>query len=198
MAKIFSLEDHRLALSDYLPDGRTFEAKNIEGSNVKQLTEGLSGQNKAAQDFICTLENEYIPDITTLFLDEWEQALGIPDDCFAGTGTDDDRRRDILTKLSALGAQTVEDFENVAEILGVEVEIFSGIDGIMVLPFTLGASIFFGDITSARYTIFVNITLPDRFTYIFPIKFGSEVISLLECLFNKMKPANCQVLFSGV
>jgi len=40
------------------------------------------------------------------FLDEWERALGIPDDCFDLANTDDERRINILTKLAALGVQT--------------------------------------------------------------------------------------------
>jgi len=196
MAKIFTLEDHRLALSDYLPDGRTFEGKNIDGSNVKQLTEGLSGQNKAAQDFICTLENEFIPDTTLLFLDEWERALGIPDSCFTGTGTNDERRQGILTKLASLGIQTLDDFVALAESLGLVVEIYAGYDALMIFPIILGpASVFGGDVTSFRFTIVVNITLPDSFTYTWPINFGNDLIALLKCLYEKVKPANCQVIF---
>jgi uncharacterized protein YmfQ (DUF2313 family) len=185
---IFSLNDHARALADYLPNGRTFEAKGIGGSNLFQLLEGLSGELKRTQEYISTLEDEFIPDQTTLFLSEWEKALGIPDACFTGTGTDEERRRDILTKLSLLGVQTIEDFENVASVFGATVEVLAGVDSAVVFP----------DITTARNTIVVNVTIPERFVYTFPFTFGSNLLVFLECIFSQVKPENCQVIFEGV
>ena len=70
-----SLNEHARSLADYLPNGRLFEAKNINDSNFRQLLLGLSGELFTAEGYLITLENEYIPDQTTLFLDEWEQAI---------------------------------------------------------------------------------------------------------------------------
>jgi len=184
----FTLEDHTNAIAAYLPNGRTFEAKGIQGSNFRQLLTGIAGEFQRAQCYIQTLEDEFIPDLTTLFIDEWEQALGIPDLCFTGTGTDDERRRDILTKLSLLGVQTVEDFENVALVFGLTAEVLAGVDSAVVFP----------DITSARYTIVVNVTLPERFIYTFPFTFGSNLLVFLQCIFDQVKPENCQVIFEGI
>lgn len=183
-----TLEDNINALADYLPNGRTFEAKGISGSNFRQLLTGLSGELFNAQGYIKTLNDEFIPDLTNLFLGEWEQALGIPDSCFSGTGTNNERRRDILTKLAALGVQTVDDFEAVALIFGVTATVLPGID----------SGVVFSSTAEARYTIVINLTLPERFTYTFPITFGDSTTALLECIFNKLKPDNCQILFQGV
>ncbi len=182
------LEKHTFALSSYLPNGKMFEAKNIRGSNLRQLLRGLSGELFRAQGYLVTLEDEYFPDATTLFLDEWERALGIPDSCFSGTGTADERRRDIVTKLSALGIQTVEDFEALAVVFGVTAVVLAGKD----------SAVSFATEREARYTIVVALTLPERFPYTFPFTFGDNLTALLECLFLKLKPANCQVIFQGV
>ena len=183
-----TLTENISALADYLPNGRTFEAKGIASSNLYQLLTGLCGELFRAQGYIKTLDDEFIPDTTTLFISEWEQALGIPDSCFSGLGANAERLRDILTKLASLGVQTVEDFEAIALIFGVVAEVLPGVD----------SGIIFSSNAEARYTIVVNLTLPERFTYTFPLTFGDDITALLECIFNKLKPDNCQILFQGV
>ena len=47
---------------------------------------------------------------------------------------------------------------------------------------------------------FVNFsaTASNRFTYTFPIVFGGDEISFLQCIFEKLKPANTQLIFNQV
>lgn len=183
-----SVEQHTNALADYLPGGRTFEAKRIAGSNLRQLLAGLAGELLRAQGYICTLEDEYLPDQTVLFLDEWESALGIPDDCFTGEGTQAERLRDIVLKLTAYaGIQTKSDFEALGVVFGIPVTVHSGTD---VPELGLGPQ-------DAKFTIVVDFVVTEEFTFpfTFPILFGDESIAILECLFNKLKPANVQVIF---
>jgi len=190
-----SVESHALSLAAYMPDGDLFEAKNISDSNFRQLLRGFAGELFTAQGYLITLEDEYFPDATNLFLDEWEQALGIPDECLSGSGTNDERRRDILVKLAALGVQTKEDFISLAEIFGVTITILTGDEaGSFTMSFPL---IFFNTPSDSRYTIIVNFPLPTGgfFIYNFPINFGDATQSILRCLFRRLKPANCQVIF---
>ena len=190
-----SLDQHARSLADYLPNGRMFEAKNISDSNFRQLIKGLSGELFTAEGYLITLEKEYFPDLTNLFLSEWEQALSIPDCCFTGTGTNDDRRRDIIVKLSALGVQTADDFVELGELFGVDITITTGSEaGSFPMSFPL---ILFNTPGDSRFTIIVNFPLPTGgfFVYDFPIIFGDATQSILRCLFSKLRPANCQVIF---
>jgi uncharacterized protein YmfQ (DUF2313 family) len=190
------LEQHANSLADYMPNGRLFEAKRISSSNFRQLLLGLAGELFNAQGYIITLEREYLPDMTNLFLSEWEQALGIPDDCFTGTGSNDDRRRDIVVKLASLGVQTAQDFEDLALLFGAVVTVTPLSDEAFppyAVPFTPVS------LTEGRFTIVVTGTdiLPDVPPYDVPFDlFNSETI--LECLFNKQKPANCNVVFRNL
>lgn len=205
----YTLSEHADALAAYLPNGRTFEAKNTIvwstdktpvriGSNLRLLLEGIAGEFKRAHEYLLTLEEEYLPDQTVLFLDEWERAVGIPDSCFAGTGTDDERRRDILVKLASLGVQTVDDFIDLAALFGITVEVIPGYDEI-TFPLTFPVLMFDAE-WEARYTIIVKFIeeSPAVFPLTFPIIFGSGEIATLECLFNKVKPANCEIIFQQV
>lgn len=190
-----SLELHTRSLADYMPNGPLFEAKNVQDSNFRQLLKGIAGELFTAQGYLITLEEEYFPDQTNLFIDEWLRALQIPDGCLLGTGTNDDKRRDILVKLSALGVQTAEDFEALAEIFGVTITVITGdVAASFPLSFPL---LFFNTPADSRYTIIINFPLPTGgfFIYNFPIVFGDSAQSILTCLFRGLRPANCQVIF---
>ncbi|MCK5127652.1 MAG: DUF2313 domain-containing protein [candidate division Zixibacteria bacterium] len=198
MIKKFSLEDHTSALADYLPNGRLFEAKGISDSNFRQLLRGLSGELFNAQGYLKTLDEEYIPDLTNLFLDEWEQALGIPDECFSGTGSNDDRRRGILVKLAALGVQTAQEFEDLGELFGVDVNVSPGIEA---ASFALSFPIIFSNSPAdSRHIIVVDFPIPvgGFFIYNFPISFGESSQFILKCLFSKLRPANCKIIFRNI
>jgi len=170
-------EQHVQALADYLPNGRLFEAKSVQDSNFRQLLRGLAGELFNAQGYLVTLNNEYLPDLTTLFLDEWERALQIPDDCFPSTGTVSERRRDVLVKLAALGVQTAEDFEILGTVFGTTIQVIPLIE--LSLP-PYDVPFFPVEETRARF-IFVVV--------------GSGLDPVLECLIRKQAQANGGVLF---
>ncbi len=169
----------------YLPGGKLFAAKRSSGSTIRRLIEGMAVSLGDAENFLALLQDEFIPDTTTLFLDEWERVLGIPDECFAGTGPDANRRRDILVKLASLGVQTVADFQNLADLFGITATVIPGEEAVPVPP-------------DPKFTIVIEFVNPDGFPYTFPFIFGSETTAILQCLFNKLRPANCVVLFTEI
>jgi len=190
-----NIEDHADALADYMPNGRLFEAKKINNSNFRQLLRGIAGELFTAEGYLISLNDEYLPDQTTLFLSEWESALGIPDDCFPVSINNDDRRRNILVKLAALGVQTANDFVELGVIFGIDVTIQTGSE---VASFTMSFPlIFFNTPSDSRFTIIIDFPLPSGgfFIYNFPIIFGEASQLILKCLFRKLAPANCQVNF---
>jgi uncharacterized protein YmfQ (DUF2313 family) len=182
------IEQYTNSLADYLPGGILFASKSVASSNFRKLLRGMAGELFRANGLLKEYSEEIIPDQTVKFIAEWESTLGIPDDCFKVAGTIDNRRKQVLTKLAALGVQTIPDFENVALIFGVTATVLAGSE----------SGITFASNKVARFTIVINLTLPERFTYTFPLTFGDDVTVLLECLFNKLKPANCQVLFQEI
>jgi len=194
-----SIEDHADALADYMPNGRLFESKKIGHSNYRQLLRGIGSELFTAEGYLVSLNNEYLPDQTVLFIEEWEAALGIPDDCFFASESIDGRRKNILVKLASLGVQTANDFEALGDIFGVAVDVNAGFDFNSTFPATF-PFIFFDSVTDSRFTIIVDFTVEEasRFPLTFPFAFGSNEIAEIECLFEKLKPANCNVIFRQV
>lgn len=186
-------EQHANALAAYLPNGRMFEAKNIDGSNLRQLLRGLAGELSTAQGYLKTLEEEYFPDTTELFLSEWERVVGIPDDCFDGAGTIAERRTAVIVKLVSLGAQTAEDFEVIAALFGKTVTV-SSLAAQALPPYSVPFTP--AELITSRFVMLVEGPDISTATPPYDVPFTPESSeSIMECLFNKMKPANCTILF---
>lgn len=157
------------------------------GTKLYALLAGLSGLLLYAENFNYLYSSEFIPSAGGYaFLENWERALGIPDDCFPGPALADKetRRLHVLVKLASLGVQTRADFERLAELLGfVGTTVQSGIDAGLPEP-------------EGQFTIVVNLPFTlAGFPLVFPIPFGTDEFEFLECLFLKLKPDNCAMVF---
>jgi uncharacterized protein YmfQ (DUF2313 family) len=188
-----TLEEQTQRLADYLPGGKAFGAKNIIGSVARSLLTGLAKTAMDTDDLIDLFKTDIVPDTTTLFIDEWERAVGIPEPqptCFDGTGSVDDRRVAVLVKLASLGVQTAAEFKAVAAVFGVNVQVIAGLD----------ASPAPAEMTVPRFTIVIQFTVEDaeRWPWTWPHAWGSSAMVVLECLFAKLRPANCVVIFEQV
>lgn len=182
------------SMANYLPGGQLFYAKNKQGTRLRNFLDGMAKELFRADNYLAVLGQEIIPDETQKFVDEWERVVGIPDSCFDGTGTIAQRRRNILIKLASLGVQTAEDFEALAALFGVTATVEAAgphAEFPMEFPFLM----FTGD--DAKFTILVTFALNESnaFPLTFPAVLGDEGIGILECLFTKLKPANCDVVF---
>lgn len=183
-----SLEDHTNALADFMPSGPLFEAKRIEGSDLRKMLLGFSSELVTAEEYTKTFDDEYSPLTTVLFIEEWERALGIPDSCFKADGDTDERRSHILTKLASLGLQTAEDFVALGALFGIVVTV-EPLDSMGVPPIAV-------TYPDARFTFVVTgaglvSNLPP---YDVPFTPNSSE-STLECLFSNLKPGNTKLIF---
>lgn len=202
-----NLEEQTNSLANYLPSGRAFAAKNVEDTVTRGLLAGLSGELLRNAELVQEFRDQIIPDETVLFVDEWESALGIPDACFTGQGTIDERRADVLAKLASLGVQTAEDMRRLAlQIYGIELTIRNPTrDPDNVFPYTFnptgeldpggdGGTFTFGlSDREARFQIVIeydNLPEPVLFPLTFPIPFGTREVAVIECLLTKLRPAN--------
>ena len=194
----FLISRYADSIARYLPNDEMYSAKFISGSNLRGLLRGLGRIIRQGDDYIDELKAEFLPDQTTKFLDEWEALLGIPDTCFDNKGTTLQRRTAILVKLASLGVQTADDFVALAAMFGVSVNVYAGLD-VYNEP-SLAPGIDLGNPKRARYTIVVtyNLSAGEAFPYTYPIPFGTGEIAILQCLFSKIRPANCQVIFQKV
>lgn len=203
-----TLTQHVRGLAANLPSGKVWLAKSRPESNLYKLLSGLAPSflqmDNAVQEFI----SQSIPTTTTAYLEEWEEALGLPDDCLPIAATVAERQRNIDIKLSVLGGISTEaDFVALALRFGLVVTVNSGIEHVTVAQsgyetetpaIAIGAAADeFDDVAEARMTMVVREVLPSSstFVYDFPILFSSQSQIEMRCLFTKLKPANVAIRF---
>ena len=202
--KAHTVEEHQQAIGQYFLNDITATNKNIVGSNLYKMFLGLAGEFKRVDElFQSVWDGTNILTTNDLnYIALWEGAVGLPDDCFEETSslTLEERRSQILIKLTSLGVLTAQDFIDLAALFGYTVEINNGIDyGTfpMTFPFT-----FFNNPKQARFTMIVNMPTELAPTSVFPMTFPFTLSdgggSILECLFKAVKPANTTIIFNYI
>lgn len=182
-------------LAQYLRDDSLHEAKNKDGSTLRKILIGLASEWLNFRSKINEVSNEYNPKTTTKLIEEWEQFVGIPDDCIPVASTIEQRRLNVLLKLAGINATTEKQFKNIASILGYNIEVSNGVSTStfpLTLPFLLISE------ASAPFTIVITLPSsiqPNGFALTFPFTLTSQQPAILDCLFNKLKPANTQLFF---
>ena len=182
-------------LAQYLRDDNLHEAKNRDDSTLRKILLGLASEWLNFRNKINEVVNEYNPQKTTALIQEWEEFVGIPDSCIPVASTIEQRRLNVLLKLSGINVTTEKQFKNVASILGYNIEVSNGVSTStfpLTLPFLLISE------ASAPFTIVITLSSslkPSGFPLTFPFTLTSQHPAILDCLFNKLKPANTQLFF---
>lgn len=196
-----TLEEHTNSLASYLPGGKLFNAARISGTNFRNFLVGLSNELALVEETNKLVADEYDVRTTTLFISEWESAFGIQDSCFNNTGTIEERRRNVLVKMASLGVQTAQDFIDIGAMFGVTLVVKSGSVLTPGFPFTFTFNLVDDANVDSRFTIVVEYSIANatnQFPLTFPVVFGTDTIRIIECLFSKLKPANCILQFNQV
>ncbi len=184
------------SLASFMPGGRPFLAAKIDNTTLRSLLIGLAGILSDEEGVLNDITYEHQIDQTTQLLEQWEAALGLPDDVFTSLGTLAERRNNILIKLGRTGVQSAQDFIDLAALLGFTVSIIPGADrGIFPLHFPV---YIFDKPQTARFLMVTTVyttAVPNVFPLAFPIVFGSGINTVLERLFTKLKPANVELAF---
>lgn len=189
-----TIDDHADSLANYLPGGELFEAKFLPDKKLRKYLRALAAELDRYHSVLEESATEHEITKTQSLINEWESAMGIPGTCFDNKGTIEERRRNVLIKLIHLHGSTAQDFINLAQLLGYTILVEPArYHGLLETQFP----IYFYD--SGKTVMFsVIITLPpDQKIAGFPLSFAFPFMlpnnALLQCIFNRMKPANVNV-----
>ena len=78
--KCHTQEEQATSLAQYLHNGKIFQLKNVAGSLLRKLLLGWSVELQRTEQKIKETSLNHDIFETTLLIEEWERALGIPDD----------------------------------------------------------------------------------------------------------------------
>ncbi len=192
----FLTRDSGQALAGMMRSDRIFASKNIFEKKLRKLLEGLAVEIAREEGLVQTIWDEYDVETTTDLIEQWESALGIPDDCFSIDDTIENRRQNVLTKLTSLGVSTTQEFIDLGAQLGFIIDVKAGVDSLS-FPYTFPVPL---SSTNPRWTMLVEINVEGDvavFPYTFPFVLSQgDRVNLLICLFKKLVPANVNVVFS--
>lgn len=183
------------SLAAYLPPGDVFGASYEQGTNLRNLLIGLAAELYRVETTMNAIKYDHDPINTTQLITYWEAALGIPDSCIQiGGQTLAQRRNNVIAKFAKMNIITSSDFISLAALFGFTVTITAGKDvGVFPIPFPCW---FFPSAKVARFTMIVTFPASQYvFPLAFPCNFSSPLTNIVQCLFNKLKPANVQVLY---
>ena len=182
----------------YLPDGKAWVNKFVETSNLFKLLKGTSIEFGRLEQLLDTYINSFDIRNSTELLEQWEGALGLPNDWLPLSNSIEDRQRAVIAMLAADGTQTAQDIVDVIAILGFDVTITTGYAA-SVFPVDF-PWVFAGDETDAKFTIVVNfepgITDSNPFPIPFPYPFGGSKVNKMRSFIEYLAPANVQVIFA--
>lgn len=184
-------------LRNFMPKGLAWNYE--KDSELSKLINGFSIEPSRVECEGFRLIQEAFPDTTNELLPEWESVLGLPDECTAEQLTFEERRIQVVQKLTRLGGQNAAFYIGLADLFG-----FPGSKVFDLFP-SVSGRLRSGDRLNAH---------PDfRFTWEFnsppsTIKecrsgacrsgdrlraFGNET---LQCTIEKLKPAQTFVIFT--
>jgi len=164
-------------LNHFLPNGEAFVAKYVEGTNLRAYQKAKSQEFKRFGDFIADLISEVLPSTSINLLSEWEAYLGIPDSCIPLANTLQERRDNVILKLTSLAYQTEQHLIDLADAYGFTITFSLSTGFNYTLPFVLNNN------ERSLFLISGNFsTSPDK-------------AAVFQCLIRSLIPANKTVVF---
>lgn len=118
----FSQDDYRRALQALMPVGKVWP--RATSSVQSAVLDAVASEYQKSDTEAFALLRGAFPSTATIMLAEWEESLGLPDDCAIGeTDSIALRQKAVVTKLTATGGESIEYFKAQAEALGYDVSI---------------------------------------------------------------------------
>lgn len=190
-------DEEAILSAKYFPQGKGLVNLYNTESNLFKFIKGLSFEFTRITDLLNVLLKEFDIYSTENLIEEWENTVGIPDDCFSRNETLERRRLQVIAKIKADGVQSAEDLEEIISLLGFTAIVKAGAD-VHVWPVSF-PWFFIGNTTESRFTIvvnFINATENTLFPVPFPWPFGGATVQTVQCFVQKLVPSNCKVVFT--
>jgi uncharacterized protein YmfQ (DUF2313 family) len=188
-------EEHTQSIANLLPSDPVFLSKNLNDSNFRQYLRIFAPEMSRFEDVMLEISREHDINEASVYLKDWETAVGIPDDCFFGNGTLEERRLHVIIKLACMNVDSDQDIIDLAAKLGKTITIRPISDNVLP-PYTIPMIP-----TALPEARFVWLITGDNVQPAYPpyaIPHSLEVGDvILTCVIEKIKPAYVRVVFSN-
>jgi len=215
MANATLIDKYKRLVGKLFPIGKAWEKVRRH-----ELLEGVATEfarvHERAQDLLVEID----PNQTTEMLEDWEEMLGLPDECSPEGQNEIERREQVVQKLTALGGLNAAYYEFLAKKLGYDVTVTDytpfrtdsrlGRVGKRLTnserlrwQFRVGTNTVGQLINSWGWLYYFEVNMPATETTKFRV--GSNTVGerlvvysnpVLECTMRKHKPAHTGVFFT--
>lgn len=194
MATTRLAEQFKNSLRKYFPRGVAWNFD--KQSKIGLLVDALSIEFCRVQERLNQFLIEIDPRQTSELLTDWEASLGLPDECSDLGATVEERRNQVVQKLTNTGGSSAAYYESIAANLGFDVTVSD------FQRFQAGLSQAGDPITNEDWDYYFQVATPAEVNTTFRAGIstaGDKLVTLgnktLECTFQKLKPAHTEVLF---
>lgn len=153
-------------------------------SGLRKLWLGLADECVRVYGRVNDLLNEAHPLTCNELLPEWEAEYDLPDPCVTTAQTTDERKSAVAARVGSVGGQSRAYFIGVAAGMGIAISI------IEEKPFLIGLNGMGDGIGGDSYAFTWTVTAP--------VATSTAQRELLECTFERLKPAYTEVQFQYV
>lgn len=187
----------------HFPLGEFWNAVRMPGKKLYRLLQAFANAYEDMNEALCRLATELNPFKTTELLPEWETACGLPDPCLPKANTIEQRRAQVILRLSKRRWSTEQDWHDLAALFGLTIRITQGWRVQQPALFERCLDAWFFDFKRlGRFYVYVDIMTgcgePTGFDYDFDYNFDtiSEQCGLFQCMLDRVKPACVVILWN--
>jgi len=190
-------------VSDYIAQLRGLLPRGVawgNGSNLNNLITAMADELVRVDSRAVALHDEADPKTTNELLSDWERLAGLPDNCTGMLAeTVQQRRADLLSKLTQQGGQSPQYFIDLAEMLGYTVTITE------FRPFRVGISTvgqnLYGEDWIFSWRVNASAVAPLTYFRTGQSTVGEPLVSVqannvLECAISRASPAHTNLIFA--
>lgn len=198
-----------LALQKHLPTGLAWDAYRIIGKTAYRLWSSFAHSYDDMSEALCRLIGELDPYTTVELIDEWERAVGLPDDCLPRGKTLGERRFWVLFRLGRKRWTTIPEWIALARLFGLEIRVTPG--WYVQKPALYAAEY------PKRYDLFPKLGRFRAYIDVFAIPYegydygktgrgrgypipygtGSESYKAFQCILERVAPANVVLIWNN-
>lgn len=207
------LEKYKQLLINLFPGGKLWQPNEQPVFNA--LLESSAQELCRVDDRNAQMLLEIDPRTTSEAIDQWEAFLGIPDECTSDEQTEDERRTQIIQKLTNIGGLSANFYEFIGLQLGFEIFVTDfqpfrvgrqvvgdSLSNDFQETFTVGCPV--GEqLTVEGWRTFFEVNMPVTAADVFEV--GDNTVGqplrdftneLIECTIKKLKPAHTGAFFT--
>jgi uncharacterized protein YmfQ (DUF2313 family) len=187
---------------DAMPKGRLWEAYGVNGTTNNAIAQGVGSMIATVLAYFEYVRKELNPYTTEDLIVEWEESVGLPDPCtIQHFQTLEERRQQVILRLKKTPVVTAKQMEGMVKTLtGFNVrviprrksELFTGELDTGILDFELSNDKY------DRFTFDVIVDYEDDAfldTPIGEVLDGSALPRVIECVIERIKPANSLAIY---